>query len=292
MKIGAFTLNDPLPDLYRPHAIAVLRPWINVGHAGSSTIDFLKKRFTAQPLGRLSRPGNFIDFTRYRPMTTIEGNKRTLTLPNTFIDYAKVPDHNDLVFFNMLEPHMFGETFVDSLLRVMQTLGIERYILIGSMYDSVPHTRPLIITGMAEGQLGEKLQEIGIQSSNYKGPTTITTLISQKAPDYDMEVVTLMVHVPQYAQMDEDYAAQLRLLESICSLYNFAVDLDDIRQKSEQQYEKLSQAIENEPRLKYTINHLEKLYESQAGDTIKDIPELSPEIERFLNEIDKKFNPD
>lgn len=292
MKIGAFYIDDPLPELNKPHAFAVLRPWINVGHAGSSAIDFLKNEFNAQPLGKLARPGNFIDFTRYRPMTTVVGNKRTITLPNTYIDYAKLPDRSDLVFFNILEPHMFGEIYVDSILKVMRTLGIERYCLIGSMYDSVPHTRPLIITGTAEGETGERLQELGVKPSNYKGPTTITTLISQKAPDFNMETMALLVHVPQYAQMDEDHAAQLRLLEVICSLYNFSLDMNKIRQKAEQQYEKLTQAIENEPRLKYTVSHLEKLYESQRGERVEDIPKLSPEIERFLNEIDKNFDLD
>jgi predicted ATP-grasp superfamily ATP-dependent carboligase len=292
MRIGAFNINEPLPELNKPHAFAVLRPWINVGHAGSSTIEFLKNEFKAQPLGKLARPGTFIDFTRYRPMTAIARNKRTITLPNTYIDYAKLPDHNDLVFFNILEPHMFGEVYVDSILKVIRTLGIERYCLLGSMYDSVPHTRPLIVTGTAEGQLGETLQHMGVQSSDYEGPTTITTLISHKAPDYNIETLTLLVHVPQYAQMDEDHAAQLRLLEIICSLYNYSIDLNKIERKVEQQFEKLNQAVENEPRLKYTIKHLEKLYESQAGDTGKDMPKLSPEIEKFLNEIDRKFDPD
>jgi predicted ATP-grasp superfamily ATP-dependent carboligase len=190
----------------------------------------------------------------------------------------------------MLEPHMFGEVFVESVFKVMRTLGVERYCLLGGMYDSVPHTKPLIMTGAAEGDLRERLRELGTQPSSYEGPTTIASLIPQKAATYHIETMTLLVHVPQYTQLEEDHAAQLRLLETICDLYGFPTDLDKLRKKARRQYDKLDKAIDNEPELKYTIRQLERLYDSNAQDAVNYMPKLSPEIERFLNEIDKNFD--
>ena len=88
MKEGAFTLVEPLPELKDPHVIAMLRPWIDVGSVGTIALRKLERYFGAKELGRLSRPGNFYDFTRYRPiMRTVEGN-RVLNIPNTVINYA------------------------------------------------------------------------------------------------------------------------------------------------------------------------------------------------------------
>lgn len=34
MRIGAFELVEPLPELRDPHAFAMIRPWVDVGSVG------------------------------------------------------------------------------------------------------------------------------------------------------------------------------------------------------------------------------------------------------------------
>ena len=110
MKECAFTLADPLPELKDPHVIAMLRPWIDVGSVGTIALRKLERYFGAKELGRLSRPGNFYDFTRYRPiMRTVEGN-RVLNIPNTIINYAVREEPPDLLFFHLLEPSPSAKT--------------------------------------------------------------------------------------------------------------------------------------------------------------------------------------
>ncbi|MBI2852998.1 MAG: PAC2 family protein, partial [Chloroflexi bacterium] len=76
MRLGDFELVEPLPELSSPHAIVMLDPWINAGNVGSLTLTWLEKHFKAEELGKLSRPGFFFDFTRYRPMSYYEGGQR------------------------------------------------------------------------------------------------------------------------------------------------------------------------------------------------------------------------
>jgi len=57
MRIGAFELSEPLPELRQPHALAMLRPWIDVGSVGALTILALESYFGAKELGKLARPG-------------------------------------------------------------------------------------------------------------------------------------------------------------------------------------------------------------------------------------------
>jgi len=289
MKIGAFQIDEPMPDLNKPHAFAILRPWINVGSVGSLTLSTLSHRFKAQPLGRLARPGNFIDFTRYRPVVRIEDSERSIAIPNSYIDFAKQTKGNDLLFLHLLEPHMFGETYVESVLKVLKAFNVERYCLMGSMHDVVPHTKPLIVSGTANDKLSEQLYKLGVNPSSYEGPGTIATLIAQEAPKFNIEIMSLIVHIPQYAQLDEDHAGQLRLLEILCSLYDFQIDLESIRRTAEKQYENLSKEMYKEPQFEQAITHLEELYEARVGKADDEKTHLPPDIEKFLHEIDKDF---
>ncbi len=39
MRIGAFEIREPLPQLKEPHALVSLRPWIDVNNVGTLTLD-------------------------------------------------------------------------------------------------------------------------------------------------------------------------------------------------------------------------------------------------------------
>jgi len=182
MKFRAFDIEGQIPELRNPHAFATIRPWVDVGSVGRLTFRSLERHFQAQDLAKLSRPGIFFDFTRYRPnIYNVEG-ERQVTVPNTHIRYAKGPNDNDFVFLHLLEPHMNGEGYVQVVVKLLERLGVERYCLLGSMYDLVPHTRPILVTGTTTGERAlEEARSVGVQPSSYEGPTSIAAMVSQEA---------------------------------------------------------------------------------------------------------------
>lgn len=290
MRIGAFDIDEPVPDLKEPHAIAMLRPWIDVGSVGSLVISRLEAYLEAKELGRLARPGNFFDFTRYRPVIYLGEGQRRVAIPNIRVTCAKRETGNDFVFLHLLEPHMFGEVYVNSVLLLLEKLGVKRYCLLGSMYDYVPHTRPLIVTGRATGEIAEEqLRRAGVQPSDYQGPTTITYLISQRAVELSIEAMSMIVHVPQYTQIDDDYMGQLRLMEVLCPLYGLPVEQSDIR-KAEQQRKRIDMAVETSPEVREIVTQLETRYDARVvSKKEEEMPQLSPEVERFLKEMEGRF---
>ena len=290
MRLGGFELSESVPALQEPHALAILRPWVDVGSVGTLTLSWLEACLGAEELGRLARPGNFFDFTRYRPTIYFKEGKREVTIPNTFVNYAKRESGNDFLLLHFLEPHMLGEVYVDSVLRLLVRFGVKRYCLIGGMYDMVPHTRPLIVTGGAVGAGAERdLEQAGVQASDYEGPTTIAFLISQRAPELGIETASLIVHLPQYAQLDEDYTGKVRLMEVLCSMYDLPMDEADI-ERAERQRRQIGLAVGSEPELESIVTQLEAYYEARTKKKDEEeMPRLSPEIERFLREIDRRF---
>ncbi len=291
MRIGAFELRMPLPDLRQPHVFACLEPWINVGSVGTLTLSLLEEQSGATHLGQLVRPGNFFDFTRYRPISRYIEGRREITLPNSLISYSQRGIGNDLLFFHLLEPHAFGELYVKSVLELLCKFSVKRYCLLGAMMDAVPHTRlPPVTGGASEGRLQEELIRLGVRSSGYQGPTSITSLVSQQALAQGIETMSLIVHLPHYARVEKSYAGQLRLLDLLRSLYGFPLPLDGVRRKARQQQAEIDRAVEQEPEVKAMLKELEKQVPSSEAQDTEGLPRLSPEIERFLNEIDKRFD--
>ncbi len=250
--------------------------------AGSRVLSQLEDRFEARELGQLAQPEEFFDFTRYRPVIHLEEELRQVKLPNIEIRYAKREEGHDFVFLHLLEPHMRGMAFVTSILEFLQEFGVRRYCVLGSMYDAVPHTKPLLVTGGAlGGEAQQAMNGAGIQWSDYQGPTTIAFLINHQALDSGIESLWFIVSLPHYAQLEEDHMGALRLMEVLSSLYGLPLPEEEIA-RAEEQRRNLDRVLEVKPELKAVIDKLEGIYDDRVKG--KKFP---PEVERFLREISK-----
>ena len=294
MRIGAFELTEPMPTLKAPHALIMVRPWVDVGSVGTLALETLEDHFGAIEMGKLARPGRFFDFTRYRPTMRLQDGNRQVEVPNSTIKYAQTEDGPDYLFFHLMEPHALGEDYTDSVLEVFKHFGISRYCRLGGMYDAVPHTRPLLVTGDT-GRVSVRGDGGGLKRrrSSYQGPTTILNLITEGVPKLDpgIDVVTLMVHLPQYLQVEEDYLGTSRLLEVLSSIYELPDGLPPT-ERGQEQYRQLDGAVERNGDLKSLIEQMEANYDAQetaAKEEQPETPTFAPEVAQFLEEMDRRF---
>lgn len=292
MEHDLFIFKEPIPELKEPHAITILRPWVNVGRVGTSVISRLERYLEVRQLATLRSPGKFFDFTRYRPRTRIVTGKRETIVPNSTISYTHSNVHSDLLLLNLREPHAFAEDYIESILDIFKRFKVKRYCMIGAMYDIVPHTRPLLVTGLATGKNTAKdVQNLGLEESGYQGPTSILSVISQKARKMGIETLNLIVHLPQYLQVDEDLAGTSKIMEILCSIYGLPPHLIQ-QEKGESQYGEFDAAVEASPEFKSVLQQLEERYDARHGSgKISDVY-LSPEIENFLKELTQKREND
>ena len=286
MRIGAFEIDEPVPELNHPHALVTIRPWVDVGRVGRHTLIRLERAMDAKELGKLARPGNFYDFTRYRPRIMNVGVERRLSIPNTTVLYAVREEPPDFLFFHLLEPHSSGEDYVDSAMELLNYFHVERYVQIGGVSDAVPHTRPLQVGGVVPE---EQAKRFGILQSKYEGPTSITSLIIQEASRLGIETMNFLAHLPHYSQLDEDYSGVARLLEILCGLYDLPTDLID-SERGHRQYQKLDAAVARNPQARTLVQHLEANYDTKVQEAgAESPPPLAPEVEKFLLEMDKRL---
>ena len=293
MRIGDFELNEPVPDLQAPHVFAMIRPWVDVGSVGTLTLNRLERYLGSTELGKLARPGNFFDFTRYRPtMKNVDG-RREVKIPNSIIRYAQTENGHDYLFFHLLEPHSNGEDYTDSIMELIRHFNVKRYCRVGAMYDAVPHTRPLLVTGtLGDVKQIKPVANFRVRRSNYQGPTTIMNLLNEGIDESDIESINFMVHLPQYVQLEEDYAGASRMIEVLSSVYEgIPSDLAPVR-RGQRQYRELSATIERNTELKELIQQMEAHYDAQLDsedgkteEVTEPTASLSPEIEAFLTEL-------
>jgi predicted ATP-grasp superfamily ATP-dependent carboligase len=289
VRIGAFELPAPLPEYNEPYVLAVLRPWVDVNNVGSMVLKELATRFEAPELGKLSKPGQFYDFTRYRPVIDLEEGIRDMSIPNTTIRYAKRQGQNDLLLLRLLEPHAHAEFYISSVLKLLKTFRAKKYILLGSMYDMVPHTRPLLVSGYGMGEEAVRdMKKAGILPITYHGPSSIANLITKEAAASGIEVIVLIVSLPQYVVLEEDYLGKLRLMETLNTLYNIPVAKEDF-EKALEQRDSINERLESSPEVKILLPQLENLYDTRAKAMEKEgVPSLTPEMEELFWKIGGK----
>jgi predicted ATP-grasp superfamily ATP-dependent carboligase len=292
MRLGAFEVNEPVPELKKPHALAVLRPWIDVGNVGSLTLSRLESSLGGHELATLHSPGDFYDFTRYRPTIYLREDRRELQVPNTVITYGNREEGHDFIFLHLLEPHMSAEEYMDSVLQIFRTLNVERYCLLGAMYDMVPHTRPLLVSGTASNlRLQNEMAAMRVMPSEYQGPTTILFALYEQAIKMGIETLSLIVHLPQYMIMEEDFRGLVRVMEVLGTLYGFPLaheDADRAKKQEDQVSQIADRMVQMEPRYQQIRSQLEAYYDARVGKKGEEVS-LSPEIERFLQDLGKRF---
>ena len=298
MDIGAFKIQDDIPEITNPYVIAMIKPWVDVGKVGTLTLNRIERFFGATEIGQLAKPGKFFDFTRYRPNMRFVQGKRTMRIPNSFLKHGKSENGQDYLFLHLFEPHANGEEYVESILEIVKQFKVERFCRVGAMYDAVPHTRPILITG-AIGEINQirQVENLRLRQSSYQGPTTIMNLLAVGIDDLEMETLNFMAHLPQYAQLEEDYSGVSRMIEVLSSIYaDIPKDLSPIR-RGQRQYRELTKAVENNSELKGLIEQMESMYDSDRKSELDEsqgdeASSLSPEIEDFLDEIGQQLEDD
>jgi hypothetical protein len=292
MRIGAFELAEPVPELDEPHALTIIPSWMDAGGSARLTLSHLERHFGGENLASLARPGEFFDFTRYRPTLSRKEDGSEVTLTNAVVTYGRRAAGDDFVFLRLPEPHAMAEIYVDSVVELLKTFGVKRYGLLGSVYDMVPYTRPLLVTGSASNQgLKNNLSVAKVVAGDYEGPTTILYLIEQQMLQMGIETLNLIVHLPGYQTPENDYRGAKRLMEVIGSLYELPVPQEVIDQAKEQE-ERFSQVseqfLQQQPQLRVILKQLEENYDARVKDQKEEI-HLSPEVEKFLKELNGRF---
>ena len=103
--------------------------------------------------------------------------------------------------FAGVEPNLKWRTYAKTVAKVATDNGVESVIHIGALLDAVPHTRPVKLSGTAsDSSLSDFLEDQGIRSSNYQGPTGISSAVMAACIDAGLEYTSIWGHTSHYLQ--------------------------------------------------------------------------------------------
>ncbi|MCH8911503.1 MAG: hypothetical protein IH867_12315 [Chloroflexi bacterium] len=117
----------------------------------------------------------------------------------------------------------------------------------------------------------------------------MSSQISERArSELELETLSLMVHLPLYLKLDDDYAGSARILTVLSDLYGFSRQLPEI-EMAEKQYDQVTPAMNDNPALKDMVERFERGSDADSPGENPPTPaeeiSLSPEIERFLSDV-------
>ena len=293
MKVGAFEVIEPAPELTNTCAIAILKPWVDVGRVGTIVLSKIEQYMEAKSLATLDRPGTFFDFTRYRPLMRMSGGKRVIRTPNSEVKFGHDDGSGrDYIFLHLREPHAMAEEYIESIVQLALHFGVVEYYRVGGMYDTVPHSRPLLVTGNLPGDKEAARELMSPWKRPYQGPTSIVNLVGEALEEANVHTSSLMAHLPQYVQLDEDYMGASRLLDVLSFACDLPRSLADATRGS-QQYQEINRAVAQNKDLPKLISQLEAYYDRMTGgaeEREEEETSFSPEVAEFLKAMGERLD--
>ena len=273
------------PDKKLKHMVVVFSGWADAGEGATSAIKFLQRKLKSKKFAEID-PEEFYDFSQTRPYTSrTRDGKRRIHWPANEFSYLTDPraDSGAMVFVGV-EPNLKWRTFAKTVATVAKDHGVESVVHIGALLDAVPHTRPVKLSGTAsESSLSEFLEEQGIRSSNYQGPTGISSAVMAACIEEGLEYTSIWGHTSHYLQAAPNHRVGSTLLEILLKLLNLPLDLAELKSAASVFNLEVEKAVAKDDQIASYVTKLEGQYdEAVAAIEIPDPAELVRDLEKFL----------
>ena len=273
------------PDKKLKHMVVVFSGWADAGEGATSAIKFLQRKLKSKKFAEID-PEEFYDFSQTRPYTSrTRDGKRRIHWPANEFSYLTDPraDSGAMVFVGV-EPNLKWRTFAKTVATVAKDHGVESVVHIGALLDAVPHTRPVKLSGTAsESSLSEFLEGQGIRSSNYQGPTGISSAVMAACIEEGLEYTSIWGHTSHYLQAAPNHRVGSTLLEILLKLLNLPLNLDELKSAASVFNLEVEKAVAKDDQIASYVTKLEGQYdEAVAAIEIPDPAELVRDLEKFL----------
>ena len=223
----------------------------------------------------------FYDFQVNRPMISVDDSKiRSLTWPGTQVFGLATPDLDfDFVIVRGVEPSMKWKTFVKDVLDLADDLEISMVITLGSMLADAPHTRPITVSG--SGANPEIAKRLGVEVSNYEGPTGILGALQDGCVRRGIDAVSLWAAVPHYASGSPSPKATLALVNALEDFLEIDIPQGELPDSSLEWEKDVNDLAQEDTEVAEYVKALE---ESKDASDLPDVSgeSIARELERFL----------
>ena len=274
------------PELERPVLICAFTGWNDAAEAASVAASTLGTAWGARRFGSFDSE-EFFDFQATRPqIRLIEGVTREIEWPENVLwatdRSVEAAGGRGAVLLSGPEPNFRWRSFSEALVELSKELGVGLVVTLGALLADVPHSRPVSVA--ANAQDPSLVEDLGLSSSAYEGPTGITGVLHRLCADAGLPSVSFWASVPHYLPAVPSAPAALALLESFSDLLGARVDVEQLERSAEEYQEQVSAAVSRDSDLSSYVRMLEERYDSQSSEesSIPSGDDLARELEDFL----------
>ncbi len=271
-----------LRGLRNPVVVAAFGGWNDAGEAASGVIDHLVDAYSAE-LAFAIDPEEFYDFQVNRPTTRLVDGERIVEWPTTEVLVAHLPER-DLVLIGGPEPNYRWQEYTARLLSMLRSVHPEMVVLIGAMLTDAPHTRPVPVSGTASNQA--LADELGLELSDYEGPTGIIGVLSYECSRAGFPVVSMWASVPHYVAEPPNPQATLALLTRLEDVLNLPLESGELPEESQRWVEQVNDLVAEDPDISSYISALEERRDEATPTPTGD--SIAAEFERYLRRRDRR----
>lgn len=261
--------------------IAAFEGWNDAGSAASAALDHLARVWRASPFATLD-PEEYQDFQVSRPtVSRNDDGVRVMSWPGTVISTTPGPWRGDrrIGLVRGIEPSIRWRHFVDEILSLTETLGVTTLMTCGALLVDAPHSRPLPTYVTSEDPTLR--QQLGLERSDYEGPTGITGILGHEAQLRGITVISAWVGVPHYIGHPPSPLATLAILSLLEGLLDEPIDRGDLEYQAEAWQRSVNDLASEDEDVAAHVRQLEDIADmlnlpESSGDAI------AAEFERFL----------
>ena len=263
-------------DLTDPALVLALSGWVDAGAAGTGAAEFLAEG--GDELVRF-RSDAIFDYRANRPVVRFRSGRMSAVEWPTLKMYRRNFGDRDLLVMVGNEPDFRWQSFATAVAELMEQLGADLIVTIGSVPAAVPHTYPppVMMTTSSDKLVGGDDVALG---DDLDVPGAAVNVIADAAVRRGMGTIGYWAQIPHYIS-ERYHSGMLALVQRVVLRLGLDLDLSELVDKSKTQSAQIDEVIAARPENEAHVRKLELLAEEGrlvTGD------ELAAEIERFLND--------
>jgi proteasome assembly chaperone (PAC2) family protein len=279
-----------IPERKLPNMIVAFAGWGDAAQAPTRALRYLKRTLSTEKIAEID-PEEFYDFTSTRPKTLMnDQEERYVGWPsNNF--HAHVPDDDSpgLLLFSGTEPSLKWKTYCNLILDVADRCGVETMVSLGSLFNTVPHSRPLPVSSIVSSrqELAERVTATGAFMSPYQGPTAIHTVLAAMCNERGLPHASFWGHGPHYLPSTPNPKLSYTLLDKVRQFLDIQLDLEELRSAGDRFEQQATEAIASQEEVVEYVRRLEEAYDASQSPESPENEVSSPDaiihdLEEFL----------
>jgi len=260
------------PILKNPKMILGFSGWMDGGNVSTGAISYLKNKLHAkkfaeideQPFYLFNFPGAMEEIAQFRPNAEIkDGLLIGFNYPKNEFFYDT---RNNLILFSGKEPNISWKAYAACLFKIAEEFQVKKICFSGSVAGLIPHSRRVRISCY----FSSKNQKINVNNhdirfSNYRGPASLTTLLTKIASEKNIEMTNFVAEIPMYIQTQNPKGIKA-VIEKMIQTMDIDIDLSDLDKEISTFEKRIDNLVQQQPQLSEQVKKLEKNYDEAYFD--------------------------